>query len=254
MNLRRIEKGGGLAKGTAIVGDSGAELVLFVEGLQLAERDRWLPALAAGVAATLSQNLLGRQHVSGVRAAADGSVRLSTTGGLGEVRLLFSQEFGGYSEALKALKHQKPEAARSGGETAFVAQRVRFVQRQPLAVKATVRMLKYWRRERQWSSDSTRPSDDMLELIAADVVGKRRPVDLRCAVDATIAALADFERLEVHAWPLASRCYREGDVPKLLLKQKPLLLDPTNPLANLADASCFQSAEMIAFARAGFSL
>lgn len=252
LNVLRVERGGGVENGTAVRGAVGAELVLFVDGLQLADRDRWLPSLAAAVAAVLSQRLVGRGGVVGVRVAADHAVHLATAGRLGQVRVLISPAFGSYSQALAALRGQKPDAARSGGEAAFVSQRVRFVARQPPAVKAVVRLLKHWCSKQKWSSDVARPGDDLLTCVAAASVGARQPADLRAGVEASLAALADFGRVEISTWPLACRTYRETDIPKSVLTRRPLVLDPTNPLANLADPACLDPSEMMRHARRGF--
>mmetsp|Transcript_64242 Transcript_64242/g.184590 ORF Transcript_64242/g.184590 Transcript_64242/m.184590 type:complete len:629 (+) Transcript_64242:142-2028(+) len=253
LNISRTVKGGGLAKGTAIPGDVGAEVVLFVPGLALTDRDRWLPGLVGSLAGVLTERLVGH-GVAAVRAEpSEGAVRVLTEGGLGEVRLLLSPEFGAYSEALQAMRSQKPAMVLSGGEAAFVAQKVRFMDRQPAAVKATVRLLKYWRQQQQWSSAATRPSDELLELVAAHLAVRQPPTDLRCAVTDALAALGSFGELSV-TWPQALRTYREGDVCKALLKQRPLILDPTNPLANLADASAFEPRELVEHARRGFCL
>mmetsp|Transcript_130341 Transcript_130341/g.325126 ORF Transcript_130341/g.325126 Transcript_130341/m.325126 type:complete len:636 (-) Transcript_130341:313-2220(-) len=254
LSIRRIELGGAAATKTAIPGAATAMIVLFVEGLATASRcDSWLPSLAQSVAGSLQEQLVGQAGVSKV-SAAEGVVHIATDGLLQEVQVLFSPAFGAYSEAVQALKGQSSTlAARTIGAAASVTQKVRFVEKQTDGVKATMRLLKLWREQQAWSSPAARPSDDLLELAAAfSTTSHLPPRDLEAAVLNTLSLLSHFDELSV-TWPLSMRSYREEDVNKYLLGQRPLVLDPANPFANHAAPGVFQPAELMAFAQRAVS-
>jgi len=249
LNVSRVEKGGGVAKGTAIPGAPGAELVLLLEGLTIGCHATWLPSLSKSVAASLNERLCGQNGIANL-SVSGGSVHVSVDGPLRNVKILFSPAFKSYSEALNALRCDTSATACAIGRAAFVTQRVRFVEKQSEGVKATMRLLKWWREQRQWSSEKTRPSDDLLELVVAHAVTQRTPRNLQAAVSDVLSILAHFDEMSA-IWPLAMRSYREDQVPKSLLSQRPLLLDPTNPFANVADPKLFCSDELMEHARSG---
>lgn len=250
LNVRRALRGGAVAKGTAIPGAAGAEVVLFLEGLPPAKQDGWLRGLASAVSGALGECVdeLAGSGVVGA-CAAGGVVRVRTAGPLGDVSVFFAPDYGSYSEAVAAMRSQDTSTRRVAG-AALVAQKVRFVEKQPEGVKATMRLLKWWREQRQWTSDMTRPSDELLELVVAHTVNQSAPRDLCMAVSNVLSVLARFDELKV-TWPLSLRCYREDDILKPLLTQRPLVLDPANPLVNVADSQSFWSEELMAHARAG---
>lgn len=248
LNIARVVKAGAAANGTSIPGAVGAELALFVEGLPPTGHDAWLPGLALSVAGALNERLAGHGDIVAVRADG-GVVRIETNGVLGEVTVLLSPAYSSYASALSAFKKQAP-TTHAAGAAAFATQRVRFVERQSCGVKATIRLLKWWREQRQWSCDAARPSDELLELVVAFVASQRSPRDLREAVGDALSTLARFPELRA-TWPLAVRTYKENEVPAALTQQRPLLMDPANPLVNVADASFFQPDELIRHARSG---
>merc|ERR1719384_2191457 len=104
--------------------------------------------------------------------------------------------------------------------------------------------MKWWRQQQQWSSIATRPCDELLELIVAHAVAQCNPRDLREAVDAALWSMVNFGDLRI-VWPLTSRSYREADVSPALSGQTPLVMDPANPLGNVADAEIFQPDELM---------
>lgn len=247
LNVARVEKGGAAATGTAIPGAAGAVIVLVLEGLTFACRESWLPSLAQSVAGSLQERLCGQDNNCKV-SAAEGVVHLALDGPLREVQVLFSPAFKSYSEALQKLRGQSASTARTLGAAASVAQKVRFIDRQPVGSKAAMRLLKWWREQKQWSSHKTRPSDDLLELLVAHSVAEHPPRNLKAAVLNSLSVMSRFDEISV-TWPLAMRSYRDGDVSKNMLEQRPLLLDPASPFANLASPELFQPSELMAFAR-----
>uniref|UniRef100_A0A7S2KCH9 Ubiquitin-like domain-containing protein n=1 Tax=Zooxanthella nutricula TaxID=1333877 RepID=A0A7S2KCH9_9DINO len=248
LNIRRVVTGGGLANGTAIRGAVGAKVVLFVEGLPPTGHDRLLPGLASSMSGALADRV---EELGAATVEPDGlgGLRVRTSGDLGEVQVLFSPDYACSSDALEALRAQG-DAAQHAAAASLVDQKVRFVARQPEGVKAAVRVVKSWREGRRWSCDAARPNDDLLELVVAHTLAQRAPRDLADAVSSVLSVLGRFDELRA-TWPLASRSYREGDIPKELLKQRPLLLDPVSPLVNVAGPRHFRPEEMIAHARSG---
>lgn len=251
LNVRRVVPGGAVAKGVSIPGAAGAELVMFLDGLPHARQDSWLASLAPCVASTLAEQLGDLPGILGA-SASKGVVTLATESLLGDVRIFFAPEYASYSEALAALHGQTLEMRAYGG-AAFVAQKARFVERQPEGVKATIRLMRWWREQQEWSCECARPSDELLELVVAHTAAEHPPKDLASAVSGALSALAGLEQLSI-TWPLASRCYKEPEVWKPLLSQRPLVLDPTNPLVNVANSQAFDIGETMVRARAGMSL
>lgn len=248
LNIRRVATGGGLANGTAIRGALGAKVVLFLEGLPSTGHERWLPGLVSSMSGALADRA---EEIGAATVGLDdfGGLRVCTSGELGEVQVLFSPDYACTSDALAALRDQG-DASQYSAAASLVEQKVRFVSRQPEGVKATVRVVKWWRERLQWSSDAAKPTDDLLELVVAHTLAQRAPRNLAAAVSNVLSVLARFDELNA-TWPLASRSYREGDIPKELLKQRPLLLDPVNPFVNVAGPQHFQPEEMIAHAKTG---
>jgi len=115
-----------------------------------------------------------------------------------------------------------------------------------------VRLLTWWREQQHWSSEATRPSHTLLELVAAHTATQQQPRSLREAVEGTLAALSRFEELHV-MWPTAVRSYREGDLWAPLREQTPLVTHPANPFANAA-LHAFEPRELIERARSGMVL
>jgi len=249
VKVRRAVATGALVSGTAIRGDVGAEIVLFIEGLSLLERERWESSMAASIAGILEEQLAGQQGVASVKAGT-GVVFLETSDGLGTVKLLLAPESLNYSGAYEGLARQKAESSQSGGAAAFAPQKVRFLKKQPEGVKASIRLLKHWRSQQAWSSESSRPSDDVIEHFATHLLTSEPPASLSEGVRRLLGGLEFFETLVV-IWPISQRCYHDKDVPASVLAQRPLLMDATNPFLNLA--STFEPAEMMALAACPFS-
>lgn len=249
LNVDRIARGGSLEKGTAVSGPAGihAEVVFFLRALPAKSRDRWMAPLLRAVGGTLAEKLEGEHGIEGVR-ATDESVRLRVApkGAAGSapplvVDLLFSPAFGSRAEALQAQaqKLNSPHTRRLFSSS-FVEERVQFVARQPDTVKVTIRLLKWWRDQQEWSSKFTHPPDEVLEVLAAYSAAQTKPADQRTAVANVMSLFSRFEELRV-VW---SDLYTKDDVWKPLLKQRPLLMDPVNPYANIADVQVFDGREL----------
>lgn len=152
--------------------------------------------------------------------------------------------FGTYAQTVQALGEHGPEARRFYASS-LVEQRVQFIARQPGHVKVTIRLLKWWRDQQEWSGRLSRPGDELLELMAIYSAVQTKPVDQRKAIANVMSLLSRFDELRI-VW---SNFYTKGDVWAPLLKQRPLLMDPVNPFVNIADSQAFDAAELMAAAR-----
>lgn len=245
VNVSRIVLGGAVAKGTSVSGRECAELVLIVPPTVI----EGFEALVTSITKILSSHINELPHVSKVTASSQ-SVCLHTDGPLEDVFVYVLPDQGDYASTIKSFNALTPRE-RISGSKALTAQKVRFVQRQPAAVKATIRLMKWWRDQRQWSSEHARPSDELIELLVAHSILERTPSNLKKASEQVLSVMAKFDQLAV-TWPISVRSYRVTDVDQALLQQRPLLLDPCNPLVNLADSQVFLPRELMEHARSGF--
>merc|ERR1719401_3387392 len=124
-------------------------------------------------------------------------------------------------------------------------ERTKFVSRQPASVKNTIRLMKWWRDQQQWSGKMTFPSDEVLELATIYSSIQTKPADQKTAIANVMSLLSQFSRLRV-VW---SYFYNKDDVSPPLLRQRPLLMDPTNPYLNVADPQKFDATELMELAR-----
>eukprot|EP00415_Alexandrium_ostenfeldii_P001314 UN1314 len=111
-----------------------------------------------------------------------------------------------------------------------------------------MRLLKWWCSRQPWSTPEVRPSNWLLELVVAHVAMQLQSPELSEILQGVWALLTEFDRASI-VWPHGSACYDDSEVPEALLRQRPLLLDPTNPLVNVADCQAFNATEIMAFAK-----
>jgi hypothetical protein len=242
LNVAQVVKGGSVGRGTAITGTTDAEIVFFLKGLPPCQHSKWLPALLRAVAGVLTEHLRDDHGVEGIE-TTDDSVHMQVKGCV-NVDLRFSPEFEGYKEVIQAMTQQRPDL-RKHYNVALVKDKVQFISKQPGQVKVTMRLLKWWRDQQQWSSALTTPSDDILELIAVYSALQSKPRDQRTAVANAISLLARFSELRI-VW---SNFYDKEDIWSPLLQQRPLLMDPVNPFVNVANPQCFDASELMATAK-----
>merc|ERR1719388_2700 len=109
----------------------------------------------------------------------------------------------------------------------------------------TMRLLKWWRDQQQWTSEYTTPSDDVLELIAVYSALQTKPKDQRTAIANAMSLMARFNEVRI-VW---SNYYSKEEIWTPLIQQRPLLMDPVNPYVNVADPQKFDSSELMSLAR-----
>jgi len=244
LDVDHVVRGGSVGKGTAVSNVTDAEVVLFLRGLPSCGHDRWLPPLLRAAAGTLAEQLGSAEDGVEVVRVTEDSVQLRGRG-LVAVNLRFSPTFETYAETIQALAAQGPEARRYYAAS-LARERTEFVARQPGQVKVTIRLMKWWRDQQEWSSKLARPSDEILELAAIYSAVQTNPQSQCAAIANVLSLLSRFESLRV-VW---SNYYSKDDVWAPLLRQRPLLMDPTNPFVNVADPQAFDARELMVAARA----
>lgn len=244
LDIDHVVSGGSIGKGTAISGAATAEVVLFCRGLPLTGQDAWLPSLLKAVANVLTEDFQVVHSLESVHLAED-SVQIRTKGPTPiTVDLYLSPTFDSYTKAVETLSEQGPDA-RKLYSPSFAKERTQFVSRQPSSVKVTMRLAKWWRDQQEWYGRLARPSDELLELATIYSAIQTKPADQKTAIANLMSLLSRFDQMRV-VW---SNYYNKDDVWKPLLRQRPLLMDPTNPFVNVADPQVFDPSELITLAR-----
>lgn len=241
LNIDHVVRGGSVGRGTVIGGTTDAELVFFLKDLPVAGQMRWLPALHKAVVGVLNEHLGTSHGVEKVHATAD-SVKLSVRGVVA-VDLKFVPVFESYAETLKSLSNEGPETRRRLG-AALLKERTHFVSKQPGQVKVTMRLLKWWRDQQQWTSAVSRPSDDLIELLTVFSAQQSKPQDQQAAVANVLALMKRFDELNI-TW---TNFYKKCEIWEPLVNQRPLVMDPVNPYLNLADPQLFDPRDLMSFA------
>jgi hypothetical protein len=232
LHIEEVVRGGPIGRGTALVGNEEAELVIFVRGLPPAQHDKWLPRLNQAVATSLESKVLEPVTVTSKHVT------------VGRTTIKLSPVFESYSMAVQALGVLGPDS-RQYFDAAFVKERNSFIGKQPGNVKAIMRLLKWWREQQSFSCDLTRPSDELLELLAIYVSQQCGKQTLSEGVANCMAVLARLGDLRA-VW---TNFYTASDVWAPLMAQRPLLMDPVNPFRNVMDPQDFDPREVIMLAR-----
>jgi len=241
LNVDHIVRGGSIGKGTAISGVSDAEVIFFLKGMPTIGQDVWMPPLLKAVCGVLSTSLITDQGVENIR-ATDDSLQMSVQG-LTSVEVRFSPVFQSYAGIIDLLGEQGFEARRYLS-VSLAKERTLFISQQPRSVKVTMQLLKWWRDQQMWSDTTYRPTDEILELMAVYSAAQTKPTDQRTAIANVMSLLSQFNDLRI-VW---SNYYSKDDVWTPLLRQRPLLMDPTNPYVNIADPQLFDASELMSFA------
>jgi hypothetical protein len=233
LTVKEVVRGGPVGRGTALVGNEDAELVVFVKGLPACGHEKWLPRLHQAVATALEPRVAPEP----VAVCAKGI-------DVGNTRIKISPAFESHTEAVQALGVLGPDS-RPYFDAAFVNERNAFIGKQPGSVKATMRLLKWWREQQSFSCELTRPSDELLELLAIYVAQQSGKQPLGESVKSCMTVLAHLDDFRA-VW---TNFYTPQDVWAPLMAQRPLLMDPVNPFRNVMDPQDFDPREVIYLAR-----
>jgi len=238
IDVKEVVKSGSYGKGTQIADGDEAELVFFLN-LPCETTSKWLPSLLKLVQSTLTMNWSSDEEAD--ITSTDEAVVV--TANSFTVYLRFSSVFESYTDAIQTLGQLGPQARKSF-EPTFAKERTDFVAKQPGHVKATIRLLKWWRDQQTWSCSLTRPVDYILELVAIYASQQCGKVTQTQMIANCMSLLSHFDSLRV-VW---SNFYDPKDVWGPLMKQAPLLMDPVNPFSNVADPQEFDARELMACA------
>merc|ERR1719152_352761 len=159
------------------------------------------------------------------------------------VDLRFSPAFESYQAKVQALGQLGPNS-RKPFEASFCPERTQFVAKQPGNVKVTIRLLKWWRDQQQWSCALMRPSDYLIELIAIYAYQQCGKLSQSQMIANCISIFARFDQLRV-MW---SNYYDQKDVWSPLMSSGRCIMDPVNPFSNIVDPQDFDSRELTQFA------
>lgn len=241
LNIDHVVRGGSVGRGTVIGSATDGEVVFFLKDLPIAGQLRWLPALHKAVVGVLSEQLGASHGVEDVRAEGD-SVKL-TVRGVVSVELKFVPVFGSIAEVYHVMGQHETDTRRRLG-AALLKERTHFISKQPGQVKVTMRLLKWWRDQQEWSSSAAQPSDDLIELLTVYSAIQSKPQDQQFSVTNVLALMSRFDELTI-TW---SNFYKKTDIWEPLLNQRPLVMDPVNPFLNVADPQVFDFRELMVHA------
>jgi len=237
-----VVQGGSVRKEVAIAGVTNTEVVFFMQFMPHEGHHKWLPPLLNAAANVLNTNLdKSRLGVEDIQVTED-TVQLRIDG-IVIVDLRFSPLFDSYRAVVGALSRQGPKVHPYFRAT-LVKQRIQFIAKQQENVKVTMRLLKWWRDQQEWSSASCRPSDDLIELLTVHSAIQSKPQDQQVAVTNVLGLMSRFDELTV-TW---SNFYKKTEIWEPLLNQRPLVMDPVNPFLNVADPQVFDFRELMAHA------
>jgi hypothetical protein len=247
LEIDHVVTGGSVARGTAISGDASADIVLFLGGVTATKQETWLPSLLKAVAASLSEEFQAAHNLEAVHISEE-SIQMKIRGPTPcAVGLYLSPTFESYAKTIEAINDKDPDSRKICAPS-FAKERTQFVSRQPSSVKVTMRLVKWWRDQQEWYGRLARPSDEVLELAAIYSAIQTKPADQKIAIANLMSLLSRFDQMRV-VW---SNYYNKDDVWKPLLRQRPLLMDPTNPFVNVADPKVFDPSELMSLARTTF--
>ena len=136
-----------------------------------------LRALKAVLMTTLPSSLIP----NGAQMTEDGTaIRFRTRDNL-RLDVHIAPVFDTHADALTALGNRTP-SARKWFAPVFAKELTHFVGKQPGNIKVTIRLLKWWRVQQEWSSELTCPSDDIIHLLAIYSAVNTKPVDQQTAI------------------------------------------------------------------------
>jgi len=243
VDFANIVKGGAVGKGTAINGCSDGEVTVYLNVLPHDKLQKWIPGLLKSVAAMLNASLDSVTPMTAITkvTATDTSVQLERPNMTVDFR--FCTNVDSYAQTIEVMKSLAP-ADRKFLEATFAREQVALVSKQPSQVKVTMRLMKWWREQQNWKSALNRPSDYLLELVCIHVHQQFRPANQHQAITSALNLLSHFDEMRV-VW---TNHYGKSDVWAPLLLHRPLLLDPVNPFANVADPTIFEPRQMMTLA------
>jgi len=245
LDIDHVVTGGCIGKGTAIVANPYAQVTLFLRGLPLGKHEAWLAPLLKAVAGAFSDEFRTTHGIESIHVREE-SLQIHTQGSVPlMVDLHISPTFENYQQTLQVLEEAQSPESRKFYAPSLTRERTQFVARQPATVKATIRLVQWWRDQQEWYGPLARPSDELLELATIYSANQTKPADQKVAIANVMSLLSRFDHMRV-VW---SNNYSKDAVWTPLLRQRPLLMDPANPYVNVADPKTFDCNELMVLAR-----
>jgi len=260
--VEEVVVGGAVGKGLASRGLCDAEVAILVDKLPQDGHAAWLPHILETLRAVLEMALGKRAR--GFRAdggrlsfvlcgaeATEGVSDAGASGGSGDVptTIVLSPIFE-TSDRLMQLIRAAPPRERKHYEASLVKDATQLVAGQPSLLKGAMRLVRWWLAQQRWGSAHKMPSAYLAELVAIHVWQLHgKMADQAQLVEHVLEFFANFGTLKVTWAETSVALYDTDAIWRPLLAQEPLLMDPTNPYANVADPAIFDCAELVRFAK-----
>lgn len=251
--LEEVVLGGAAGKGLPSAG-SHAEIVIFVRQLPYKNFTQWLPHILETLVPVFESQLSGER--AGKLKVERDHLHCQLPGGpelMGEVSVLIyiSPVFKGREHLLECIR-ASPPTERPFFYPALVKERNELVGKQPEQVKTLIWLMTWWSQKQSWTSALAGPSDWLVELVvihACQQPGGAADFDLAEQASRVLEIFMNFESVKVLWAETGLALYEAQDIWRPLLSHEPLFMDPLNPYSNLADASSFDSQELVAAAQ-----
>jgi len=239
--------GGAGGKGVVTKGQLESQVVLFVKQLPTMDHAKWLPHIMETLQAVLEINM---KDPSAQIKMADGVLSLKLKKDV-RVTVAVSPVYKNRAALLECIRNSPP-AQRVNFQWSFVREHVDFIGSQSQETKVVIRLVTWWAMQQPWSSDFTRPSEYLLELVCvhASEQLKAQSPDLTDMLEFIFEIFANFDTIKVLWADTGAAHYTLKDIWKPLLSHEPLFMDPVNPYCNLVDANRFDAHELVTFASA----
>lgn len=246
MRPNKIVKGGSLGKGTAIRGRSDIDLVLILNEVKSAEDlKEKLPGIKEEIIKTLRENSRQLSIVPNSISEREFLVKFSVEGLHDNIDVDLLPTF--YFEDLKRL-YRTMRADTDHVEyysAALVEQQVEFVKNYSANVKSLIRLVKYWRKTMVVPYEAKRkiPKSYVMELITIHLSEKHNvnggTFNTLKAFRSIMEELKNYESLNIIWTKNYSRC----EIPGAIRTERPLLMDPANPMNNLGSTFVWEEIE-----------
>eukprot|EP00929_Paragymnodinium_shiwhaense_P077718 TRINITY_DN4006_c0_g1_i1.p1 TRINITY_DN4006_c0_g1~~TRINITY_DN4006_c0_g1_i1.p1 ORF type:complete len:552 (+),score=142.82 TRINITY_DN4006_c0_g1_i1:191-1846(+) len=246
VKIERVIKCGAIFTGTAISGCATASLVCVLPNLAAADFCDCVPAIARAMAGVLSargEAADSELDFDDVTAVRDG-VRIEISGPEDiVVTVCFSPAFDSRAAAVDHMFWEGVER-RQQLAFAFANEKLQLMLKQPAHVKVAIGLLKRWRNKQAWTGPLSRPEDDLLEALAVYGAAQTQSTD----VDSTLASVLVSMRTLDSLCLICNFSNAKQDIWPPLLEQRPLIMDLSNPFANLAAAENFEPKQLMVLA------
>jgi hypothetical protein len=265
LTIEDIVVSGTVGKGIATLGSEEAEITLFVDRLPEQDHDKWLPHVLETLVAVLEMALGGRARnfrtVDGLSAqltllcdplSNSGRPAASMRGSGGRevlTTIFISPMFESREQLFECLREAAP-AARRYYSPSLARDTVELVRRQPEHTRTAMQLLRWWAAQQPWQSMRAIPTGYLLELLTIQaslllsLEGGPNSSSTAAVLERALDLCGNFLQLRVLWNGTGLATFASAEVPIPLASKVPLVLDPTNPCANVADPDFFDGTEL----------